>query len=124
MCIEYHVYHLISQHLLTSKKKEERSNRRRQNAKIKITLCDSESGSKVTLDGARELVPLITITHMFVCFRVTSPVDIVCARSSLCLACYCGRKCSATHRVLKSHRYFNINILNTLICVTSILMDL
>ena len=83
VCIEYHVYHLNSQHLLTSKKREDRSNRRRQNTKIKITLCDSESGSKVTLGGARELARLITNRHMFVCFGVTSPVGIVCVPGSL-----------------------------------------
>ena len=33
--IEYHVYHLIPQPLLTSKKKEERSDQRKRNAKIK-----------------------------------------------------------------------------------------
>ena len=51
------------------------------------------------------------------CFNFTSPVDIDCARSSLCLARYCGHKCSTTHGVLKSHIFFNINILNTLIHV-------
>ena len=76
--------------------------------KIKITLC--ENGSKVKSGRACELARLLTIRHKFVCFDVTSPVDIGCARSSLCLAGYCGRNCSATHRVLKSHRYFNINI--------------
>ena len=55
---------------------------------------------------------------------LTSPIDVDCATSSLFLVRYCGFKCSATHRVLKSHRCFNINISNTLICITFILMHL
>ena len=104
------------------KKKEEQSNRSRQNAKNKITLC--KSGSKVKLGGARELARLLTTRHKFACFDVTSPVVMDWARSSLCLGRYCGRKRSATHRILKSHRYFNINILNTLIRITFILRHL
>ena len=70
---------------------------------------------EVTSEGARELAQLLTIRHKFVYFDVTSPVEIDCARSSLCLAHYCGRRCSATHRVLKSQRYFNMYTLNALI---------
>ena len=64
-----------------------------------LTLC--ESGSKVKSVGARERTRLLTTRHKLMYFDVTSPVDIYCAR-------YCGRKYSVTHRVLKSHRYFNI----------------
>ena len=83
-----------------------------------------ESGSKVTSGGARKLAWFLTLRHRFVCFDVTSPVHIDCVRSSLCLACYCGRKCSTTHGSLKSHRNFDINILNTPIYIYNILMHL
>ena len=68
--------------------------------------------------------PLVKTRHNLVCFDVTSPVDIDCARSSFCLAPFCGHQCSVPSRVLKFHRYFNINILNTLICITFIIMHL
>ena len=84
--ITYHVYHLIPQHLLTNfKEKGEWSKRRRQNAKIKITLC--RGGSKVSSGGACKLGGLPAIRHKFVSFDVTSLVEIDCARSSLCLLC-------------------------------------
>ena len=98
-------------------KRRVKRDRSRQNAKIKIKLC--ESASKVKSGGARELARLLITRHKFVCFDVT--VDIDCAISFLCLARYCGHKCSVTHRVLKSDRYFNRNISNTLIRITFIL---
>ena len=127
LCLLWNTYdHLFSTTLnimyITSKEKEEWNGQRKENAKIKITMC--ESGSKVTLGGAWELDRLLTTRHKFVWFDVTSPVDIDCARSSFCVACFCHRKCSSTHRNQKSHRYFNINILNTLICLMFILMHL
>ena len=94
-----------------------KSDRSRQNAKIKIKRC--ESASKVKSGGARELARLLITRHKFACFDVT--VDIDCAISFLCLARYCGHKCSMTNRVLKSDRYFNRNISNTLIRITFIL---
>ena len=91
---------------------------------IYIYINRYESGCKVRSGRTRELARLLTTMHKFVCFSVTSPEDIDCVTSSLCLPQrYCGRKCSATHRVLKSHRYFNINTLNTLIHMYSIYIN-
>ena len=95
---------------------------KQEKCQIKITLC--ESGSKVTSGGACELAWLLTTRQNFVGFYVISPVDMDCAGSSLRLSRFCGCKFSATHRVLKSHICFNINVLNTLICITFILMHL
>ena len=66
-----------------------------------LILTLRQSGSKVKSGGARKRARLLTTRHKFMCFDVTSPVDIDCARC-------CGRKYSVTHRVLKSHIYFNI----------------
>ena len=106
LCLSWNTYDLLFS--LTSKKKEQWRDRRKQSY----------------LRWAHEVARLLTTRHVFVCFDVTSPADIDCVWSSLGLACFCGRKCFVTHRVFKSHRYLNINVLNTLICITFILMHL